>query len=162
MSHTLAYDGASQISRQGGCYGLIEENPGMAAITGARPLHGHRHPQALRRIPIGRDRLLPSRFVEIGYENRCLALAIEDIKTYNTLKGRIASFEMVYQLAIAQRRERPRWAISALRSHILAFRAHAANPLVSASRRIGNASIFAPITVGIHILATLEQASEQP
>ena len=41
------------------------------------------HPQALRRIPIGRDRLLPSRFVEIGHEHRCLALAIEDIKTYN-------------------------------------------------------------------------------
>ena len=162
MSHTLAYDCASQISRQGGRYGLIEENPGMAAVAGARPLHGHRNPRALPRIPIGRDRLLPSRFVEIGYKNRCLALTIEDIKTYNILKGRIAPFEMVYQLAIAQGRERPRRAISALRSRILAFRAHAANPLVSAGRRISDASIFAPIAVGVHVLATLEQASEQP
>ena len=69
---------------------------------------------------------------------------------------------MVYQLAIAQRRERPRRAISALRSHVLTFRAHTANPLVSASRRIGDAPIFAPITMGVYVLATLEQASEQP
>ncbi|WP_302233638.1 hypothetical protein [uncultured Adlercreutzia sp.] len=162
MSHTLAYDCASQISRQGSRYGLIEENPGMAAIAGARPFHGYRNSQAIRRVPIGRDRLLPSRFVEIGHEHRCLALTIEDIKTYNILKGRIASFEMVYQLAIAQQRERPRRAISALRSHILTFRAHTANPLVGASRRIGDAPIFAPITMGVHVLATLEQASEQP
>lgn len=105
MSHTLAYDCASQISRQGGRYGLIEENPGMATIAGARPLHSHRHPQALRRIPIGRDRLLPSRFVEIGYENRRLALTIEDIKTYSIPERGITTFEMVYQLAIAQQRE---------------------------------------------------------
>lgn len=162
MSHTLAYDCTSQISRQGGRYRLIEENPGMAAIAGARPLHGHRHPQALRCVPIGRDGFPPPYLVEIGHEHRCLALAIENIKAYNILKGRIAPFEMVYQLAIAQRRERPRRAISAFRSHILAFRAHTASPLVGAGWRIGDAPIFAPITMGVHVLATLEQASEQP
>ena len=162
MSHTLAYDCASQISRQGGRYGLIEENPSMATIAGARPLHGHRNPQALRRVPIGRDRLLPSRFIEIGHEHRCLALAIEYIKTYNILKGRIAPFEMVYQLAIIQRRERPRRAISTLRPHVLTLRAHPTRPFVSAGRRIGDAPISAPITMGVHILAPFEQASEQP
>ena len=162
MSHTLAYDCASQISRQGGRYGLIEENPGMAAIAGARPFHGYRNSQALRRVPIGRDRLLPSRFVEIGHEHRCLVLAIEDIKTYNILKGRIEPFEMVYQLAIAQRRERPRRTTGALRPHVLALRTYPANPLVGASWRIGDASIFAPVTVGVHILAAFEQTSEQP
>lgn len=161
MRHRLRDERAAEVAGELRAYGALEEEPDVAAVARARPLHACLQAVRLRGLSDGVRGVLPLALVEIHDEKRRGRVLVERVKAENVAEPVVQALEMADDRGVRQGRERLLLAKGALRMRVLDARAHPALPFVFAGGDVADAAVFPAESVRMDVGPSFEERPEQ-